>query len=906
MSTRIISACIALGFLCAPLGAAAQSAQAALTGRILDLSQGLAVPAAKVELDRGSSVVATTTTDANGAFAFPHEPPGEYSLLVVAHGYDTTRVPTVYLVAGQTAQIQTALVRSAETAAGTKTIARVVIAAHNALQTTATINRSVNPNLVQGFGMMRAADILGTLPGVNTNHTTSSVGDDVNISIRGFDPSEVTTLLDGHPIGPQGAFNSFGGFDYKISPFWGVSNVNVIYGSGAAGLYGISTIAGAVNFESLNPTLKPQTLVQQGTGNNGHLMSAFNATGTLGKLGYAFAAGVQGTYGQFYPGDRLQQANLSVSGYTDPNGVNAPSVSPLNIANNTYLVGGGYTQRNNLGKLIYQFSPHTQLLASVATWTTWNDKTGEGDNDFITYDYALAHAPVGQNFQLPNGTSTNCTGNNIAVITGATGSPGNETPTSYNCLTPQQYAATFSGPAGGGIGRWNASHVQDYHARLTQDVGKTQLIVDGFVDNFTSDEHKAVSGPYYFDTYLTHGFLLSDEFALGNKNDVAFGFFGQNQRHDTMNTFAPTGTYYLTTSSYFLRDTYTPSLKFNAFADVWVQHSRNTQQNNIDPRLSLVYRPTGRDVVRLTAGRAYSEPDPQLVDAVTAGLGAPHSLNPVCFPGALNAVGQVPNSGLKTESAVDEELSYGHRFNAATVVQFDLYNANEQSPILGGLEPLSAFPAGVALLQQPDPNNPGFTYQQSFLQRVQSQCGGTPTPAVLGWSTNLNAGSAIYRGVDVNATTSLLRNLTLGVDYGIQSAFYQNIPITVLESNPSLINGHQLTQVPLQKGDATLTYANPTGFRVTMQGVYTGSNNWLNRGPFWYANANIAKTTGPVTVSLGIQNVFNSVAQDYGYIGWGLFQGQNQFGGATNALQAGTELFGLPYRQMLLNVSFKM
>ena len=906
MSFRIICALLAFATLSSPLAASAQSAQASLTGRILDLQQGLAIPAATVELDRGSTAVASTSTDAQGSFTFTNQAPGEYSLLITAGGYDSGRVPAVFLIAGQTVELQTALIRSTDVTGAPKTIARVVVAGRQALQTTTTINRSVDPALIQQFGTMRAADVLGTVPGVNINHTSSSVGDDVNISIRGFDPSEVTTLLDGHPIGAQGSFNSFGGFNYKLSPFWGVSNVNVIYGSGAAGLYGISTIAGAVNFETLNPTQTPQALVQQGIGNSDHAMSAFQATGTYGKLGYALASGVQGTNGQFYPAPRLQQANLVVSGYTDPNGLNAPSISALNVANNTYLVGGGYTQRNNFGKLIYQASPHTQILGSVTDWTTWNDKTGEGDNDFITYDYALAHAPVGQNFVLPGGASTTCSNNTIAVITQSTGTPGNETPTAYSCMTPQEYAANFAGPAGGGIGRWNASHLQDYHARVTQDLGKSQLVIDGFVDNFTSDEHKAVAGPYYFDNYLTHGYLISDEFNLGAKNDFAFGFFGQNQRHATMTTFVPGGSFYLTTSSYFVRDTYAPNLKFSVFGDLWLQHSRNTGQNNFDPRLSFVFRPTGRDVLRVTAGRAYSEPDPQLVNAVTAALGAPQSLNPVCYPGALNSVGTVPNKGLKTESAVDEEISYGHRFNPTTLVQVDVYNALEQNPILGGLEPLSAYPAGVALLNQQDPNNPGNTLLQSFLNRIQSQCGGTPTASVLGWNSNLNAGSAIYRGVEVNGTTAVMPNVSLSVDYGVQSAFYQNIPVTILQNNAYLINGHQLGQTPLQKGDASLVWATPAGFRATLQGIYTGSNNWLNQGPFWYANANIAKTTGPVTVSLGVENLFNSFAQEYGYIGYGLFQGQNQFGGAANALQAGTEQFGLPYRQILLNVSVKV
>ena len=679
--------------------------------------------------------------------------------------------------------------------------------------------------------------------------------------------------------------------------------MNVIFGSGAAGLYGASTIAGAVDFETLAPTRSPEASLQQGVGNNGHALSGFTATGTISKLGYAFAGAVQGTYGQFPPGNVLQRANLAASAvYSDPTQPNLaiPDLTSANIAANTYNMTGDYLQKNLLAKFNYQFSPKTQVLATVTNWQTWNDKTGEGDNDFLPYNYVLYNAQglQGQNFQLPNGSQTACSSTTIAVL--------NDSPQQYTCMTPQQYASNFSGPAGGGVGRWNASRLQDYHVRVTQQVGKTSFIADGFVNNFTSDEHKSPAGPFYFDTYTTHGLLLSDEFALGKDNDVAFGWYGQHQLHNSVKTFVPRGTYGLTTSSYFVRDTWTPNLKFSVFGDLWSQYSYDTKQNNFDPRLSFVYRPTGRDVVRLTGGRAYSEPDPSLVAAGSDSIGAPLSLNPICAAGTLNSVGSIPNTNLKTESAVDEEVAYGHRFNASTVLNFNVYNANEQNPILVGVVPLSAFPAGNADLMAPDPNNPGNTIEQSFLQRIGSQCGGTPTAAVLGWTQTINAASARYRGYDINGTIGLVRNLTLGVDWGVQSATYQNLDLTIQENNPGLINNSQFAQVPLHKGDFTLTYANPTGFKASMEGVYVGNNNWLNRGAFWYANAAISQTTGPVTVNLGVSNIFNSVASNWGYVGYGTFNPQNQFGGAANAFDQGSELFGLPFRQFFMTASFKV
>jgi hypothetical protein len=55
---------------------------------------------------------------------------------------------------------------------------------------------------------------------------------------------------------------------------------------------------------------------------------------------------------------------------------------------------------------------------------------------------------------------------------------------------------------------------------------------------------------------------------------------------------------------------------------------------------------------------------------------------------------------------------------------------------------------------------------------------------------------------------------------------------------------------------------------------------------------------------LGINNVFNSVASDYGYVGLGVFIPENQYGTDLNSYDQGTELFGLPYRSFRFVMSF--
>lgn len=911
MSIRIVAATMAAVLLWGPGIARAQSSTTAgLSGRLLDAAGGLPVQDASVEVDRGSTAVATTHTDVNGYFKFSGVQQGEYSVLIVARGFLATRIPQVFLLNGNTTQLQLAIQPSTTQSTNLKEIGHVVVTGHQSLQTTTTVNEYIDPQQVQSEAYVHTGFLLARLPGVDM-HSSPSTGDDMSISIRGFDPSETAALLDGHPIGPIGAYGGANspGFDYKLAPFWGLSGTSVTFGSGATGLYGTSTMAGAVDFQTSTPTREAQAELVQGVGSDLHSLSGFNATGTLGKLGYAFAGAVQGSNGSFPGADITQTALMSSSAYcnsgagaptcTDGSGnsVAPPDLTRQNAAAYTYDVSGAYTQRNLLSKLVYSFSPKTQLLGTFYTTNSWNDKTGNGDQDNLPYEYVLTQqAPglVGQNFVL-NGTMTNCASNMITVL--------NNSSQGYTCLTAPQYAQDFSGPYGGGAGRWNGSHMQDYHARLTQQLGSTQFIVDGFADNYSMDEHKSPVGPFFEDDYLTHGLLLSDEFTLG-RHDVSFGYYTQHQEHRLATNFSnasstPGGPYFLTSRSFFVRDAWEMSPTVSTFLNVWDQHSVDTNTNNLDPRLSFVLRPTPNDVLRLTGGRSYSEPDPGLLDTSTISLSAPLSINQQ-FP--LTPVASGGNPGLKPETAVDEEIAYGHRFGKQLTLQVDAYNTLENNAILSATLPVSQFPQYLAALNQPIPGS-----NQTWLQADLAHLGPGFTVNSLGVSVDANTAQALYRGVNFDATVGLARNLTLDAQYGIQSAQYKGISDQILRNNIFLINNAQIGKIPMQKGFGSLVYQNDSGSRIEFDETFIGNNNEFVRPAFWYTDASFSKSTGPVTVALGVNNLFNQASTQYGYFGLGSFVPENQYGTDTSALQQGSnaELYGLLARQVWLTVRLK-
>ena len=634
-----------------------------ISGRVLETIGGLPVGNAEVVLERNAARVATTKTAPDGSFAFPPQHPGTYDILILASGYQETRSQDFSVAPGvDSVAVDTAVQKASAGLGGSdlKTIG-AVRARREALQTTATITEHVDPEILQKQNYIRAGDALGTLPFVNTS-TSSSLGDDLGVSIRGFNSTETATLLDGHPIGPIGAKGL--GFDYQLSQFWGLSSIDVTYGSGASGLYGANTIAGAVNFQTINPTAEKRVNALQGYGSFAKAMTGLTSTGTIGHLGYALAYGVQGTDGELGPPALITQTGLLTSAQNNcPAGVNSlPSVSQADLAGCTYTVSGAYSMRNAVAKLNYAFDNKTSLQFTGYNATMYAQSSGNGDTDFNTAAYLTYQATnqlagmatPGQDTEtLLNGTTVTCKGGLVVA---------NDSPAGYQCMTPQQYGSTFAGPAGGGLGRWHAGRNQDYDARILRTIGNGTLLVDGYLDNYGYLNVKSLTGPFHDDIFRTHGALASYELA-GSNNTLAFGLDLLHQGHDTRTTFGAYNHHDLATSGYFIRDDYTVTKQLTTSADLRLDRSHDTGTSNFDPRLSFIYRPSAADVVRLTAGHSFSEPDPSLLGGSYVFDASPNSLNPICGSGDLNSVGSGPSTNLQPEHATDFEVAYGHRLS---------------------------------------------------------------------------------------------------------------------------------------------------------------------------------------------------------------------------------------------------
>jgi outer membrane receptor protein involved in Fe transport len=908
MRNGFIRVCAA--FLCAALvllgggDVFAQSDGATITGLVIDLKSALPVSGADVVVRQGPAQIAQAKTDSGGHYTISGVAPGIYTVTIGENGYASQENGNVVLASTGTTAISAALVRSATSTSGSTVIGQVTSNA-NALSAATAISQQISMSALTNTGQIRIANQLGTLPAVNLS-TSSSVGDDVSINLRGFGSSETASLLDGHPVGPLGVGS--GGFNFSLGPAFGLSQVDVTYGSGAQGLFGSDTIGGAVNFVTINPTSKPQFTFQQQVGGFGILSTGITATGTLGKLGYAFALGRLGSWGDFYPGNIAQSArpdNVSPNSVA-PNGACAGSsndVSPCNLAVNTYSVSGDTEQSIGLGKLTYAISPATSIRVQAYGAVQWSDSTGNGDNDFLPFSTRLGQIQKG---------ATNC------VTPG--GAPGYTVVTddiagTTACYTAQQFAAATSGPDGGGEGRQRSTTMHDYSAAVTTTAGIHNLTFSGFANNYVYWKYSSQAGgtdangnllgtPTFADYYNTLGFLASDEFMLG-KHDISYGFTTWHQLQDGIeddasgiNPEIPTG--YFGEWSYFARDTYTISKQVSFFLNAWLKHSSVSGRTTFDPRATLQFRPTHNDVIQLTYGRSDGAPSPQLKlagAAIAADPGA--SLTTVNCTG-FNDVTSAGNPNLQSESANDFEVGLGHRFSGDSNVQLNGYVTTVTNQLFSASQPLLAYGLGNVVFA------PGAL--QTYLTRLQSQCPGqnitmASLPQYLSVSTTYNAAQALARGVELTGRERLNHFMYIDYGYYIESSTKTGISDQILMSNPTVVNGAQLVGIPLHQATVSLDVA-PGPWEFRLDNYYTEFNNGLNRPSYWHSNAFISRSLGKGTqITLGGTNIFNNAVQVYGYIGYGTAAITNSVAGVD---PNPSEEFGLAPATLTLTLQQKL
>ncbi|HYK53041.1 MAG TPA: TonB-dependent receptor [Candidatus Eremiobacteraceae bacterium] len=909
--------------------AAPPPGSATVIGTVVDQRNALPISGATVTLFQGVNIIASGTTDQYGTFSIPNVPAGVYDISILAKGYAPSSNLNVAVSSAGIVTVNAALQISANSS-NLHSLGTVTVTA-GALASATTITQSVSVQNLAQTGQIRFVDQLNTLPGIN-KQTSSSPGDDVALNMRGFGPSETATLIDGRPAGPLGVLAPQH-FNFANSTITALDGVDVTYGSGAQGLYGSDTIAGAVNMHLLSPTLTPHYIFQQQVGGDGVLSTSLGTTGTQGRFGYVAAAGVSGLTGTLN-GDIFQSARpaLLVTGSVNPNfacsNANGNDVSNCNQGAETYAVGQESKLTTELGRFRYSMTPTTAVTVSAYSTVQAANSTGNGDNDFLPYATRLAQVQS----QTPDCIiGSGSTDNGYTVVT-------NPITNTTACYTAKQWAAVSWGPDGGGAGRNRSASMRDYDINFTAKEGVNNISLDGYVNNYFFEKDSSLSGgidasgnklgtPDFTDYFDTHGYLLSDDLVSEN-NDLGFGYALINQLQwgqalvapgsmssgEPIFAYAPdftTATY--RTSSFFVRDQHEFNDRFSGFLNAWIKNDNASNKTSFDPRLTAQFRPDSNDVLRLTYGHSVGAPAPELKSTGIVFEPDPgSSLTHVsCLLNSLPNPGGNPN--LIPETSNDVEIGFGHRFADDSTFEVNAYETSVHQFLFGATEPLLQY--GLQNVQF------ASTTLQTYLARLIAQgClppGSQPsaTYPFLGIDDTFNAADELARGVDINGRYRFAKKAYLDYGYSVESSQDANFPNAILINNLTLLNGGQQNGIPLHQGTASLDFQ-PGTFELRIDNYYIGNNNPLDRPAYWFTNAFLSHPLngGAEIVTLGGTNIFNSAVQEYGFIGSGEPQAVNPFAppSANNGLAqniagiASNEEFGLQPANVTLTLTVRI
>ncbi|MEO7659873.1 MAG: TonB-dependent receptor [Pyrinomonadaceae bacterium] len=258
------------------LKVSAQVSSGTIQGVVLDPNRS-AVPDASVEIVQLKRRV---TTDLTGIYRFSNIDPGEYSLKVVADGYNSAAVSRVIVTAGATTSqdlVFTVLRGSVNQVdvIGTDSDAIAEIPGSVAL---------ISRNELRRSHPIDANEVLRRVTGVHVREDSGPVGLRLNIGIRGLNPDrsrQILVLEDGIPlaIAPYGEPEL-----YYSPPINRMQRVEILKGSGSI-LYGPQTIGGVINFITSDPPQRAGGSFELIGGQRDYLNFKTNYGGTIGKLG---------------------------------------------------------------------------------------------------------------------------------------------------------------------------------------------------------------------------------------------------------------------------------------------------------------------------------------------------------------------------------------------------------------------------------------------------------------------------------------------------------------------------------------------------------------------------------------------------------------------------------------------
>jgi outer membrane cobalamin receptor len=611
-------------------------------------------PIARAQLTLRGPKSLTTATDAKGNFSVVI-PAGRYDLTISARGYSTMTVNTGQL--GDGARVNVVL--EPTDTPKLRTIGVVTVNGGFTLDRNVVPEMDVSRAQMDALGYSQVLQALAEVPSTVIQHPDSGAPTAPEVvSLRGPDPSEAMITLDGQQLND----GNTGDIDLSQFAVPAFNSVNVTEGLGPTDLEGSNTFGGAVNFVSLRPTLDDHLNFSTSAGSYGTTQSWLNATGTIGKLGYALAGDDFQTAGYVNQSDWVVPDN-NVPIYCGP----PTNTKTLNCPFHTHL-GSSIAARLGLVNLDYSFSQRSDVGFRVFTLGDIRDESS-----------------------AINGIA----GNPTCVFSGPGPACGfaPPSPSSPNEVDNPVYD-DHVGPGSAIF----AQGIRAYDAYARTPLGSGTLSADLYGDNDNIDFTGGAVSPYdvsHLDTRYNEGLSWGRTF---DESEFAFGGYA---RQETLAGAGIAGTLGQSIDSYFVRGSQQLGQTFRLSGGLY-DADYSTFGNTLNWRLGLSDDLGTSSDVHFSVGTGFRPPllyeryffPPVVVDGKL-------EPNPSLPPLDSNCVTYNGNPNERPEHATEYELGYSHLFSGRSSLDVSLYRSNLRDTIEnyypgGGSQSFCSTPPGFA------------------------------------------------------------------------------------------------------------------------------------------------------------------------------------------------------------------
>lgn len=709
-------------------------------------TSGIPVGGAHISL-RAAEYAEQTISDASGHFTFSAVAAVTYTVSADAKGYTPLRGRVVTVVAGKSTAIALQLARTST--GDIVTLGSVTVNGRQTVSTASAPTVILDPQRLAATGAQNVTDDLAQQMALTmTRPAGGAPGLPQTASLRGPDPSETLVDIDGHVVNNANT----GDFDLELLDPSEFSNIQVVYGVGPASLGGANTQGGTIDFHTVDPTAQDHGLIRASVGSFDTSGYTLQATGTADqRLGYALS------FHHYYSAGAVSDYLVSFQ---------PMAASP--VVDQT-TVGSAINATSALAKLRYSFGAGGGFVQA----TYWN-----------TAAYRDLSAPL----SFPNNPQAFGPGSLFTAFPGASAS---SSAPSY--ALDVQLPVGDRGSSGVAPAALTIRHLTSLFTQSTPNLppGYNSYLVD---ERDVQNDSSAEWDRYMSDlTVSLFGDFRQEQLALPLSAPLAAGVDELSQHQDT----------------YAVRGEWHPTEHLHYSAVLYLS-DYSTFGASTDPRVGVVWTPTGDTMFRVSFGTGFRSP---LLTEI--------AINPT----------------LTAEHTSEYEFGYQQRLASsrhAPTVEIDAYHTDLRDPIyfVPSLDPAKG--------------------QFSFIE---------------------NIGNAVYAGGELRAEQPLSINVTLKASYGIAVAYPTTNPMHADAAAPPLVPGQQFLGIPPQKALLSIDGKAGQDVTYSFGAGWQAQNNALNRPSYWLYNADVGKHIGRTQLSLSAQNLGNEFADKFTLINSGPLYG---------------------------------